>query len=96
MNRLLLKLAMTVMVGGRLHSTPAATQASSTTKKAASLRITRGPEIERWAWRSKGNSWITSPMPPLTTTALSPCNGAVRGSHEASCGSGGSIMRITI
>jgi hypothetical protein len=47
MNRLLLKLAMTVMVGGLLHSTPAATQASPTTKKAASLRITRGPEIER-------------------------------------------------
>jgi len=47
MNRLLLKLAMTVMVGCPLYSTPAAAQASPTTKKAASIRITRGPEIER-------------------------------------------------
>ena len=47
MNRLLLKLAMTVMVGSPLYSTPAAAQASPTTKKAASIRITRGPEIER-------------------------------------------------
>ena len=47
MNGLLLKLAMTVMVGSPLYSTPAAAQASPTTKKAASIRITRGPEIER-------------------------------------------------
>ena len=47
MNRLLLKLAMTMMVGGALYSTPAAAQVSPTTKKAASVRITRGPEIER-------------------------------------------------
>jgi hypothetical protein len=47
MNRLLLKLAMTVMVGSSLYSTPAAAQVSPTTPKAASVRITQGPEIER-------------------------------------------------
>src|SRR6266566_6962027 len=47
MNRLLLKLAMTVMVVGSLYSTPAAAQVAPTTKKAASVKITQGPEIER-------------------------------------------------
>jgi hypothetical protein len=47
MNRLLLKLAITVMVGNLVYSTPVATQESPTTKKAARVRITRGPEIER-------------------------------------------------
>ena len=47
MNRLLLKLAVTVMVGSLLYSAPAATQESPTTKKAAGVRITQGPEIER-------------------------------------------------
>ena len=47
MNKLLLKLAMTVMVGNLVHSTPVATQESPTTKKAARVRIARGPEIER-------------------------------------------------
>jgi hypothetical protein len=47
MNRLLLKLVMTVMVGNLVYSTPVATQESPTTKKAARVRITRGPEIER-------------------------------------------------
>ena len=47
MNRLLLRLALVVAVGGLLHPTPAATQASSTTTKAARVRITQGPEIER-------------------------------------------------
>jgi len=47
MNRLLLKLAMTVMVGNLVYSTPVATQESPTTKKAARVQITRGPEIER-------------------------------------------------
>jgi len=47
MNHLLLKLAMTVMVGSPLYSTPAAAQASPTTKKAESVKITQGPEIER-------------------------------------------------
>jgi len=47
MNRRLLKLAMVVAVGSLLHSTPAATQVSPTTDKAARVRITQGPEIER-------------------------------------------------
>ncbi len=47
MNGLLLKLAMVVTVGSLLHSTPAATQVSPTTNKAAGVRITQGPEIER-------------------------------------------------
>jgi hypothetical protein len=47
MNRLLLKLAMLVTVGSLLHATPAATQVSPTTNKAARVRITQGPEIER-------------------------------------------------
>jgi phosphodiesterase/alkaline phosphatase D-like protein len=47
MNRRLLKLAMLVTVGSLLHSTPAATQVSPTTGKAARVRITQGPEIER-------------------------------------------------
>src|SRR5438046_10196208 len=47
MNRLLLKLAMTLLVSSVLYSTPGATQESPTTKKAARVRITQGPEIER-------------------------------------------------
>src|SRR5437667_10826875 len=47
MNRLLLKLAMTLLVSTLLYSTPGAAQASPTTNKAASVRITQGPEIER-------------------------------------------------
>jgi Purple acid Phosphatase, N-terminal domain len=47
MNRLLLKLAMTVMMGGPLYSTPAGAQVAPTTKKAESVKITQGPEIER-------------------------------------------------
>src|SRR6266576_3788008 len=47
MNKLLLKLVMTVMVGNLVYSTPVATQESPTTKKAARVRITGGPEIER-------------------------------------------------
>jgi hypothetical protein len=47
MNKLLLKLAMVVTVGSLLYSTPAATQVSPTTDKAAHVRITQGPEIER-------------------------------------------------
>src|SRR5205807_652998 len=53
MNRLLLKLAVTVMVVGSLYSTPAAAQVSATTKKAASVKITQGPEIEQ------ANSYLT-------------------------------------
>ncbi len=47
MNRLLLRLALVVTVGGLLHSTRAAAQASSTTTKTARIRITQGPKIER-------------------------------------------------
>ena len=47
MNRLLLRLASVVTAGGLLQPTPAATQASPTTTKAAHVRITQGPEIER-------------------------------------------------
>jgi hypothetical protein len=47
MNRLLLNLAMTVIVGSQFYSTPAAAQLSPTTKKAASVEVTQGPEIER-------------------------------------------------
>jgi hypothetical protein len=47
MNRLFVKLAISVMAGGLLYSTPAATQVSPTTKKAAHVRITKGPEMER-------------------------------------------------
>src|SRR5258708_22836279 len=65
MNRLLLKLAMMVMVGTLLYSTPGATQESPTTKKATSVRITRGTEIEpadpdlvivRWRSNNPGGS----------------------------------------
>jgi hypothetical protein len=47
MNKLLLKLAMVVTVCSVLYSTPAATQVSPATSKAASIRIMQGPEIER-------------------------------------------------
>jgi hypothetical protein len=47
MNRLLPTLTLVVTVGGLLHPTPAATQASATTAKTARVRITQGPEIER-------------------------------------------------
>jgi len=47
MNRLLQKLAIPVMVGGLLYSTPGLSQESPTTEKAAKIRITQGPEIER-------------------------------------------------
>jgi phosphodiesterase/alkaline phosphatase D-like protein len=46
-NRLLLKLAMSMVVASLCHSTPAAAQVAPTTKKAASVKITQGPEIER-------------------------------------------------
>src|SRR6267142_565239 len=47
MNRLLQAVAMTVLVGNLVYSPPVATQESPTTKKAARVRITQGPEIER-------------------------------------------------
>ena len=65
MNRLFLKLAMTVMAGGLLYSTPASAQESPTTKKAARVRFTQGPELEsandqfaiiRWRSNNPGGS----------------------------------------
>jgi phosphodiesterase/alkaline phosphatase D-like protein len=47
MNRLLLTMALTVMMGGAFYVTPTVAQLSATTKKAASVEITQGPEIER-------------------------------------------------
>jgi hypothetical protein len=47
MNRMLLKLAMTVMVGGVLHTTSAATQESGPARKGAGVRIIGEPSLER-------------------------------------------------
>jgi hypothetical protein len=47
MYRQLMILAMIVMFGGLLYSTPVAAQVSPTTKKAASVKIIQGPELER-------------------------------------------------
>jgi phosphodiesterase/alkaline phosphatase D-like protein len=47
MHRLLLKLAMSMVVTSLFYSTPAVAQVAPTTKKAASVKITQGPEIER-------------------------------------------------
>jgi hypothetical protein len=53
MNRLLLKLAMSMVVAGLFCSMPAGAQVAPTTKKAASVKITQGPEIEQ------ANSYLT-------------------------------------
>ncbi len=47
MNRLLLKLAMSMVVASLFYSTPAVAQVAPTTKKAAGVKISQGPEIER-------------------------------------------------
>jgi hypothetical protein len=47
MNRMFVKLVITVMAGGLLFSIPATTQVSPTTKRATHVRITKGPEMER-------------------------------------------------
>jgi hypothetical protein len=47
MNMLILKLGMTLMVGGLFCSIPVSAQVSPTTKRAESVRIIKGPEIER-------------------------------------------------
>jgi phosphodiesterase/alkaline phosphatase D-like protein len=47
LNRLFLKLAMSMAVASLFYSPPAAAQVAPTTKKAASVKITKGPEIER-------------------------------------------------
>ena len=65
MNRLLLKLAMMLLVSSVLYLTPGATQVSATTKKAARVQITQGPELEsarpnlviiRWTSKNPGGS----------------------------------------
>src|SRR5207245_4463425 len=53
MNRLLLKLAMSMVVASLFYSMPAGAQVAPTTKKAASVKITQGPEIEQ------ANSYLT-------------------------------------
>jgi phosphodiesterase/alkaline phosphatase D-like protein len=53
MNRLLLKLAMSMAGAGLFCSIPASAQVAPTTKKAASVKITQGPEIEQ------ANSYLT-------------------------------------
>jgi phosphodiesterase/alkaline phosphatase D-like protein len=47
MKRLPLKLVLLVVFGNVLYATQAAAQESPTTKKAATVRIIRGPEVER-------------------------------------------------
>jgi phosphodiesterase/alkaline phosphatase D-like protein len=47
MNRLLLKLVMSGMLAGFFYSTSAGAQLVPSTKKAESVKITKGPEIER-------------------------------------------------
>jgi Purple acid Phosphatase, N-terminal domain len=65
MNRLLLKLAMSIVLASLFCSMPAAAQVAPTTKKAASVKITQGPEIEqadsyltivRWTTNNPGGS----------------------------------------
>ena len=53
MNGLLLNLAMSMVVASLFYSTPAAAQVAPTTKKAESVKITEGPEIEQ------ANSYLT-------------------------------------
>jgi hypothetical protein len=65
MNKLLLKLAITVVAGCLLSSNPMRAQISPTTQKAARVRITEGPELElakerltiiRWTSNNPGGS----------------------------------------
>ena len=53
MSRLLLELAMSMVVASLFLATPAAAQVAPSTKKAASVKITQGPEIEQ------ANSYLT-------------------------------------
>jgi Purple acid Phosphatase, N-terminal domain len=87
MNGLLRKLPMIVMLGSLLYSTTGLTQVSPTTGKAAKVRITQGPELERndfvviirWTSNNPGGSpehfgvvhYGTSPK-ELSQTAKSP------------------------
>ncbi len=65
MNKLLLKLAITTAAGSLLSSNPMVAQLSPTTPKAASVRITQGPELElakeyltiiRWTTNNPGGT----------------------------------------
>ena len=65
MNKLLLRLAITAAASGPLSSNSMVAQLSLTTPKAASVRITQGPEIElakdfltiiRWTTNNPGGS----------------------------------------
>jgi len=65
MNKLLLQLAITVAAGSLLSSNPMIGQVSPTTPKAASVRISQGPELElakvhltiiRWTTNNPGGS----------------------------------------
>ena len=47
MNKLLLTLVMNMLLAGPFCSVPASAQVAPTTKKAESVKITQGPEIER-------------------------------------------------
>ena len=60
MNRLLLKLAMSIVVASPFYSTPAAAQVAPTTKKAASVKITQGPEIEQANFYLTVVRWTTN------------------------------------
>ena len=57
MDKLLPKLAISVMAASLLYSVPVATQESPTTKKAARVRITQGPELESANDNSAIISW---------------------------------------
>ena len=65
MNKLLLKLAISAVAGSLLSFNPMIGQVSPTTPKAASVRITQGPELElakvhltiiRWTTNNPGGS----------------------------------------
>jgi len=53
MNKLLLTLVMNMLLAGPFCSVPASAQVAPTTKKAESVKITQGPEIEQ------ANSYLT-------------------------------------
>src|SRR5467141_2118386 len=88
MNRFPLKLAMSMVVASLFYSMPAAAQVAPTTEKAASVKITQGPEIEqansyltiaRWTTNNPGGSpehygvvHYGTNMKDLSQTAKSP------------------------
>src|SRR6201990_1213891 len=87
MNSLFWRIAIMVIVGSLLYSTPGLSQVSPTTEKSARVRITQGPEIERndfvviirWTSNNPGGSpehygvvhYGTNPQ-DLSQTAKSP------------------------